>query len=125
MKMISSTSITSAIGVTLMSALTPPLVLLVDMATARGHLCREVLRESRTAELVPHTLDQVVDQCLRGVRHLDDQELELRLEEVEQPHRRNGDDQTEGRGDQRLRDTARHRRQAARAAAGRHAGEGV
>src|SRR5512140_367261 len=124
MKMISSTSITSAIGVTLMSALTEPW-LLVDMATAARHLGREVLREGRAAELVPHALDQIVDEFLARVRHLDGEEVDLRLEVVVQPHRRDGRHQAEGRRDQRLGDTGRHRRQTAGPAARRHAGERV
>src|SRR6266850_6534737 len=73
MKMIRSTSMTSIIGVTLMSALTAPLPALpVDMATA-GHrfLGLEFLGEDRAPELAADALDEVVDQLLRGVRHLD------------------------------------------------------
>src|SRR5690606_41345175 len=67
MKMISSTSMTSIIGVTLISAVTPPL-LPVDMATAAHRLLGlELLGEDRAAELAPHGLDQVVDQFLGGV----------------------------------------------------------
>src|SRR5215210_4014364 len=108
MKMIRSTSMTSIIGVTLMSALTAdePALLPVDMATA-GHrlLGLEFLREDRTPELAPHALDEVVDQFLRGVGHLDGEILDLRREVVVRPHRRDGDHQTEGRRDQRLGDT--------------------
>src|SRR6266540_186836 len=79
MKMIRSTSITSIIGVTLMSdltAVTPLRELPVDMATA-GHrlLGLEFLGEDRPTELAPHALDQIVDQFLRGIRHLDGQIL--------------------------------------------------
>src|SRR5215217_2077620 len=67
MKMIRSTSITSIIGVTLMSDLTAdePAELPVDMATA-GHrlLGLEFLGEDRTPELAPNALDQIVDQLL-------------------------------------------------------------
>src|SRR6185437_17087405 len=117
MKMIRSTSITSIIGVTLMSDLTavppaPPLP--VDMATA-GHrlLGLEFLGEDRTPKLAPHALDQIVDQFLRGIRHLDGQILDLGGEVVVGPHRRDRDHQTEGGGDQRLGDTCRDARQAA------------
>src|ERR671920_2222512 len=115
MKMISSTSMTSIIGVTLMSALTaddPELA--VDMATA-GHrlLGLEFLGEDRTPELAPHALDQVVDQFLRGVGHLDGEVLDFGREVVVGPHRRNGDHQAEGRRDQRLGDTGRDAGQAA------------
>src|SRR6476620_9493320 len=127
MKMISSTSMTSIIGVTLMSALTadePELA--VDMATA-GHrlLGLEFLREDRTPELAPHALDQVVDQFLGGVGHLDGQVLDLGGEVVVGPHRRNRHHQTERRGDQRLGDTGRDARQAAGRALRRHAHERV
>src|SRR5579859_3845839 len=107
MKMISSTSITSAIGVTLMSALTADW-LLVDMATAAhlGRLSREVLGEGAAPELGAHVLDQVVDQFLARVGHFDRQEVRLGLEVVVDPHRRDRDKQTEGRGDQSLGDTA-------------------
>src|SRR5690349_16854855 len=119
MKMISSTSITSAIGVTLMSALTAAR-LLVDMATAGGDLRREILRERRTAELRTDVLDQVVDELLAGVRHLDREEVRLRLEVVVDPHRRDGHHEAERGGDERLGDTGRDRRDAAGAAAARH-----
>src|SRR6476646_2903830 len=112
MKMIRSTSITSIIGVTLISDLTevppaPPLP--VDMATA-GHrlLGLEFLGEDRTPELAPHALDQVVDQLLGAVGHLDRQILDLGGEVVVRPHRRNRDHEAECRGDQRLGDTSRN-----------------
>src|SRR6185436_721990 len=117
MKMISSTIITSIIGVTLMSDLTavppaPPLP--VDMATA-GHrlLGLEFLGEDRTPELAPHALDEVIDQLFRGVRHLDGEVLDLGGEVVVGPHRRDRDHQTEGRRDERLGDTGRDAREAA------------
>src|SRR3989441_8594552 len=127
MKMISSTSMTSIIGVTLMSALTEPTPALpVDMATA-GHrlLGLEFLGEDRTPELAPHALDEVVDQFLRGVRHLDGEVLDLGREVVVRPHRRDRDHEAEGRRDQRLGDTGRDTRQAARRALCRHAYERV
>src|SRR6266567_2026583 len=81
MKMISSTSSTSIIGVTLMSdltAVTLALSLPVDMATA-GHrlLGLEFLGEDRPPELAPDALDEVVDELLRGVGHLDREVLDL------------------------------------------------
>src|SRR5215213_5719131 len=127
MKMISSTSMTSIMGVTLMSALTADdPALPVDMATA-GHrlLGLEFLREDRTPELAPHALDQVVDQFLRGVRHLDGEVLDLGREVVVGPHRRNRDHQTEGRRDERLGDTGRDAREAAGGALRRHTHERV
>src|SRR3954454_7288008 len=102
MKMIRSTSMTSIIGVTLMSALTDDgPALPVDMATA-GHrlLGLEFLGEDRTPKLAPHALDQIVDQLLGAVGHLDRQILDLGGEVVVGPHRRDRDHQTEGRGDE-------------------------
>src|SRR3954468_7986690 len=98
MKMISSTNMTSIIGVTLISAFTadePAPLLPVDMATA-GHrlLGLEFLGEDRTPELAPHALDQIIDQFLRGVGHLDREVLDLGREVVVGPHRRNDDHQT-------------------------------
>src|SRR6476620_12777748 len=94
-KMIRSTSITSIIGVTLMSdftEVTPALRLPVDMATA-GHrlLGLEFLGEDRPPELAPDALAEVVDELLRGVGHFHRQVLDLGGEIVVRPHRRNGD----------------------------------
>src|SRR5713101_2143873 len=126
MKMISSTSITSISGVTLMSALTAARALVADRATGLRRLLRlEFLREDRAAELRPDALDQVVDQLLRGVRHLDGEEVDLGREVVVEPHRRNGDDEPERRRDQRFRDTGGHGAERAAATGRRHAGERV
>src|SRR5213592_3998250 len=65
MKMMSSTSITSISGVTLMSALTAAAAraLVTDRATGLLRLLRlEFLGEDRAAELRADTLDQVVDR---------------------------------------------------------------
>src|SRR5213083_951370 len=108
MKMMSSTSITSISGVTLMSALTADLALalVTDRATGLLRLLRlEFLGEDRAAELGADTLDQVVDQLLRRVGHLDRQEVDLRGEIVVEPHGRDRDDEAERRRDQRLGDT--------------------
>src|SRR6266545_5071058 len=126
MKMMSSTSITSMRGVTLMSALTAARALVADRATGLRRLLRlEFLREDRPAELRPDALDQVIDQLLRRVRHLDGEEVDLGREVVVQPHGRNGDDETEGRGDERFGDTGGHRGERAAPARGGHPGEGV
>src|SRR5881394_3802160 len=102
MKMISSTSITSIIGVTLMSARTAALLLAADRATALRRLLRlEFLGEDRAAEFRADALDQVVDQLLGRVRHLHRHEVDLGGEVVVQPHRRDRDDQTERGGDER------------------------
>src|SRR2546425_2110952 len=117
MKMISSTSITSIIGVTLMSARTGTLELPVDRATGLRRLLRlELLREDRPAELAADALDEVVDQLLRRVRHFHRKEVDLGGEVVVQPHRRNRDDQTERRGNERFSDAARDRGERAGAA---------
>src|SRR4029077_4946512 len=106
MKMIKSTSITSIIGVTLMSALTdPPLPesLLADRATGlRCFLRLEFLRENRAPELRTHALDQEVDQLLGGIGHLHGDVVDGGAEVVVEPHRRDRDHQTERRGDQRF-----------------------
>ena len=96
------------------------------MATA-GHrlLGLEFLGEDRTPELAPHALDQVVDQLLRGVGHLDREVLDLGGEVVVGPHRRDRDHEAEGRGDQRLGDTGRDAGQAAGGALRGHAHERV
>src|SRR6266496_3040936 len=126
MKMMSSTSITSMRGVTLMSALTAARALVADRATGLRRLLRlEFLREDRPAELRPDALDQVIDQLLRRVGHLDGEEVDLGREVVVQPHGRNRHEEAERGRDQRLGDTGGHRRQGAAAARGRHAGERV
>src|SRR5438093_11822450 len=125
MKMISSTSITSISGVTLMSALTAARALVADRATGLRRLLRlEFLREDRAAELRPDALDQIVDQLLRGVGHLDGEEVDLGREVVVELDRRNGDDETERWGDQRIRDTGGHRAGRATPPRRRHAREG-
>src|SRR3989475_7388971 len=114
MKMMSSTSITSISGVTLMSALTAAdaRALVTDRATGLLRLLRlEFLGEDRSAELGADALDQVVDQLLGRVGHLDRQEVDLGREEVVEPHGRDCHDQAERRGDERLGDTGRHRRE--------------
>src|SRR3989449_7357549 len=98
MKMMSSTSITSISGVTLMSPLTAAdaRALVTDRATGLLRLLRlEFLGEDRAAELGADALDQVVDQLLGRVRHLDRQEVDLGREEVVEPHGRDRDDEAE------------------------------
>src|SRR5947199_5573512 len=112
MKMMSSTSITSISGVTLMSALTADRALVTDRATGLLRLLRlEFLGEDRPAELGADALDQVVDQLLGRVGHLDRQEVDLGREEVVEPHGRDRHDQAERRGDERLGDAGQHRRE--------------
>src|SRR5256885_9833562 len=107
MKMMSSTNITSIIGVTLMSALTGTRPLVTDRATGLRRLLRlEFLREDRAAKLAADALDEVVDQLLRRVGHLDREEVDLGGEVVIEPHRRDRDQEAERRRDQRLGDAA-------------------
>src|SRR2546427_9906334 len=121
MKMMSSTSITSIIGVTLMSARTGTWELPVDRATSLRRLLRlDLLREDRPADLAADALDQVVDQLLRRVRHLHGQEVDFGGEVVVQPHRRDRDHEAERRGDQRLGHAARDRRQGPATTRGGH-----
>src|SRR5690349_5800494 len=125
MKMINSTSMTSIIGMTFGSDLTwvRPAEL-ADVSTAAHRLLGlELLGEDRPAELAPDALDEVVDELLRRVGHLDRQVLDLGGEVVVEPHRRDGDQEAERGGDQRLGDTARDPREAPRRAARAHRGE--
>src|SRR5271170_5190279 len=92
MKMISSTSMMSAIGMTFGAAITGgafglyPMKLLLSAATG----------------------DEIVDQLHRGVVHLDVEGFHAIGEIVVGPHGRNGDQQTESSGDQGFCDTAGH-----------------
>src|SRR6186997_1711675 len=93
MKMISSTSITSIIGMTLGSDFTlvwPEAS--TDVATAAHRLLGlELLGEDRATEFGAHALDEVVDQLLGAVRHFGGQVLDLGGEVVVEPHRRDRD----------------------------------
>src|SRR5688572_11217406 len=113
MKMISSTSMMSIIGTTFGSDLTAvvPALLPADMPTA-GHrlLGLEFLGEDRAPELAPHALDHVIDQLLGRIGHLDREVLDLGGEVVVRPHRRDGDEQAEGRRNEGLGDTGRDAR---------------
>src|SRR2546427_7912360 len=121
MKMMSSTNITSIIGVTLMSALTGTRPLVTDRATGLRRLLRlEFLREDRPAELAADALDEVVDQLLRRVGHFDGDEVDLGGEVVVEPHGRNRHEEADAGGDQRFGHAARDRLQRLAAARGRH-----
>src|SRR5947209_19674467 len=101
MKMMSSTSITSIIGVTLMSALTGTRPLVTDRATGLRRLLRlEFLGEERPAEFAADALDEVVDQLLRRVVHFHGNEVDLRGEVVLVQHHRDRDDQANAGLDQ-------------------------
>src|SRR5215467_5459128 len=86
MKMIRRTSITSAIGVTLMSAVTSPLPPLDPIPIG----------------LLPHSvlLDEVVDQLGRRIRHFDTERFNLIGEPVVCPHGGHGHEQTESRSNE-------------------------
>src|SRR4029079_11527302 len=122
MKMIRSTSMMSIIGITWVSDLIAVVPAeLTDVPTAAHRLLGlELLREDRAAELAADALDEVVDQLLRRVGHLDREVLDLGGEVVVEPHRGDRDHESERRGDQRLRDTAGDTGQAARFAHGGH-----
>src|SRR5687767_4034899 len=85
MKMISRTSMTSAIGVTLISEVTSPRSPPPDIDI-----------------LLPLTLllDEVVDQLRRRVGHLNRERFNLIRKDVVGPHRRHSHEKTEGGGDQ-------------------------
>src|SRR5262252_4694185 len=107
MKMINRTRQTSTSGVTLMSLCSlsrpPPPPIPMDLLLLRGQLSAGAA-----------TLDEVVDQLVRGVRHLDLEPLDVVHEDVEHPHGRDGHEEAESRRDERLGDTGRDRRDAAR-----------
>src|SRR5436309_10917191 len=112
MKMMSSTRQTSTSGVTLMSPLTssglPP--------PAPNAIARLRLRPGRGgryagARLV---LDEVVDELRRGVRHLHLEAVHLVEEVVVQPDGRDGHEEAEGGGHERLGDPGRDGTQSAR-----------
>src|ERR1044071_5490762 len=127
MKMINSTSMMSIIGMTFGSDLTEVWpARSTDVATAAHRLLGlELLGEDRAAEFAPDALDEVVDELLRGVRHLDRQVLDLGGEVIVEPHRGDRHEEAERRGDEGLGDTARDAREAAGGAARAHGGEGV
>src|SRR5215213_8647372 len=101
MKMISSTSMTSTMGVTFGAASTLLLAPVdIDIETylltresgsgrdgtgAAGRV--ELTGEARPAELARDALDEVVDHFLRHVRHFGDEVVDLRGEVVVRPHR--------------------------------------
>src|SRR5881396_2401634 len=88
MKMMSSTSMMSAIGVTLMSAFTL------------------LLPRPRLATELPSLLEEVVDQLRRGVVHLDREGLDLVGEAVDRHDGGHGHEQPERRRDESLGDPA-------------------
>src|SRR5262245_37993729 len=119
MKMMRRTRHTSTRGVTLMSlwSLSRPLAPPMPMGNSSCGSLRGL--GSRAA-----ALDEVVDQLRGAVGHLDLEPLDLVHEDVEEPDRRNRDEEAERRRDERLRDARRHRRDTARTGQ-RHSAEGV
>src|SRR5574341_2240887 len=97
MKMMSSTSITSTSGVTLISLSVWRPEPLVPIATA--------LPPVRPEEVAPDDVEEVV----REVGHLAVEDPDLRGEVVVRDHRRDGREEPDRRGDERLADGARHR----------------
>src|SRR5205814_5282675 len=122
MKMMRSTRQTSTSGVTLMSLwslsrlLPPP----IDMVFSPRRLGR--FHPDLDARAAP--LDEVVEQGRGRVGHLDLEALDLVHEDVEEPDRRDRDEEAERRRDERLGDTRGYGRDAARAGQG-HALERV
>src|SRR5687768_2884044 len=147
MTMMRSTSMTSTSGVTLMSALTPPLAppTSIDMAipsvgagvlgvlgcwgagsTEIRYLSTSAPRDLRTScvSSLRRLLDEVVHELRRRVVHLDVEVLEPAREVVVEPHGRNRDDQAQRGFNQRFRNTGRDGGQA-RGSRGADPGERV
>src|SRR6266498_169172 len=124
MKMMRSTRQTSTRGVTLMSLwslsrlLTPP----IDMVWSSS--APSLGSPDADLDAGPAPLDEVVEKGRSRVGHLDLEALDLVHEDVEEPHRRDRDEEPQGRRDQGLGDACRNGRDAARAGQ-RHAAEGV
>src|SRR4051794_10205333 len=134
--MMSSTSMTSTSGVTLISDLTPPLAPPRSIAMAISPQKFQssesrFQRDFRLAEfqseilnlnseisrlLLRRLLDEVVDELRRRVVHLDVEVLDAATEVIVEPHRRNRDHQTERGLDERFRNTDRDGADAGRAA---------
>src|SRR5579864_63597 len=106
--MMSSTSMTSTSGVTLMSDLTPPLAppRSIDIVSVSSTVGTALVRGLRNEE---------VDELRRGVVHLDVEVLDARRQVVVNPDRRNRDDEAERGLDERFRNTDRDRAEAGRA----------
>src|SRR5688572_19064521 len=145
MKMISSTSMTSTIGVTLMSPITLDRSKAFMMLSPRDELSatcwsaawvspvnRSLIAASPLGHRPRHgprlhvrlVAEQEVGELLRPVLDLHADVLDPVHEVVVEPYRGDSDEETESGRDQGFRDTGRDRRKAA-AARGRHAGERV
>src|SRR4029453_5944361 len=124
--MMSSTSMTSTSGVTLMSALRDPLdprsmamaefpyLEIWNLEIWKSEISK--FADFQIAKFLRGFLDEIVDQLRRGVVHFDVEVLDPAGQVVVEPHRRDRDDQPERGLDQRFRDADRHRADAGRAA---------
>src|SRR5262249_31629097 len=125
MKMMRRTIMMSAMGVTLMFAIGPPLSppTAIDMESCScgrpGPLGSRPDPLRRSGGL----LDEVVEELGAGVVHLHVEALDLAVEVVERPHRGHGHEEAERGGDEGLRDARGDRRDAARSREG-HPREG-
>src|SRR6478672_10628869 len=116
--MMSSTSMPSTSGVTLISDLTPPLAPPRSIPIAKlsyckwpGTMARGSVHRSADGQTTQlrRLLDEVVDELRRRVVHLDVEVLDTAGEVVVEPHRRDRHDETERGFDERLGDTGRDR----------------
>ena len=128
--MMSSTSMTSTSGVTLMSDFEAAFgaanihchrtCLLIHRKSgiaraSAGRTARATSDSHLDCRLLRRLLDEVVDQLGRRVVHLDVEVLDAAGQVVVEPHRRDRDDEAERRLDERFRDTGRDRAETARA----------
>src|SRR5687768_16560396 len=121
MKMMSRTIMMSAIGVTLMSAMAPPLFsptfMLMTCPSNPAGPARDARRDAACSRLGA-LLDEVVEQLRAGVVHLHVEALDLPREVVVRPDGGNGDEEPESRGDQRFGDAGGDGGDAARSGEG-------
>src|SRR5205809_8004728 len=121
MKIISSTSMMSTIGVTLISDARwslPPCIPMTKTPSSTKPVQGAIYapldhiswyRDLRI-QLLRAVLDEVVNQFRSRVVHFHDEAVDLAREVVEQPHRRNRHHQTERGSKERFRNTAGDRR---------------
>src|SRR5262249_21251197 len=113
MNMISSTSTTSTSGVMLMAA--------CNLTGSPSRIGRSPLLDGHPIDFLDHDLrhldlryfEQAVHQLGRSPAHLDVESLDLAREGIEGDDGRDCDEDAQGRGDERLSDTARDHRHAA------------
>src|SRR5215218_5393615 len=119
--MMSSTSMTSTSGVTLISDLTPPLppsciaMARYSQPLESGRPGPASRRRSVCTSLRGSLLDEVIDELRRRVVHFDVEVIEPAGEVIVKPHRGDRHEETERGLDDRLGDTGRDRADAARA----------